>query len=234
MLECIHSDETCDFHIIHHGRIVMECKAPFPREDIPHEPYYEALLHHVPQLLCEMAIFNALELWLICCTCTSVTLIIVSFDNELWLRLLSVTINIYHCNKKTIPTRLHPSIKSLKHDIKYFVSIHCRFVLEVSTLSGHIGTPTVSSLGSPYAVSPHLHLVTSDLQILHKRLSVLVSECKLIFKETHACLRQPARKICTFMMNNKDQMHAEYIPNCAPIVCYEGKISAYQHITINI
>ena len=164
-----------------------------------------------------MAVFNSLELWLICCTHTSVTLIIVSFDNYLWQKLLSTMIDIYHPNKRTIPTRLHPSIKYLKEDIKLFVSTHCQFVLEVPTITGNIGTPTVSSLGSLYGVSPLLCLMTPNLESLHDRLSVLGSECKLIFKETHACLRKPAREIGMFMLNNKDRMHVEYIPNCAPM-----------------
>ena len=131
----------------------------------------------------------------------------------MWQRLLPVVIDIYHHNKTKIPKRLHPSIKSLKHV----------YALQICTGSPytfcHIGTPTVSSLGSPYAVSSHLNLVTPDVENLHKRLCVLVSEWKLIFKEMHACLRQPAREVCTFMLNNKDRMHAEYIPNCAPIAC---------------
>ena len=84
MLQCIHGDKTFEFcNITHHGRIMVECKAPFPREDLHEEPYYEVPVCHVPQLLCEMPIVNALQLWLICCTHTSVTLILVSFAKKI-------------------------------------------------------------------------------------------------------------------------------------------------------
>ena len=94
---------------------------------------------------------------------------------------------------------------------------HCRFVIEVPRFSGVIGQQTVSSLGSPYAVCPNVHLTSPNLEILHERLCVLVSECKLIFKETHSCLRELARELGTFMLNNKDHLHEEDIPNCAPM-----------------
>ena len=41
---------------------MLECKLPYPREDLPEESYYEVPVCHVPQLLREMALFNALEL----------------------------------------------------------------------------------------------------------------------------------------------------------------------------
>ena len=85
ILECIQGSTCCEFtSITHHGRIMVECKSPFPHDDLPEEPYYEVPVCHVPQLLADMALFKALELWLLCCTLTSVTLIIVSFDAQLW------------------------------------------------------------------------------------------------------------------------------------------------------
>ena len=217
MLECIQGSTCCEFNsITHHGRIMVEFKSPFPCDDLPEEPYYKVPVHHVLQLLAEMALFKALKLWLLCCTFTSVTLIIVSFDAQLWNKLLLVGTDLYAGNKKAIPTRLHPSVQSLKEELKTFVETHCRLVIKVPRFSGVIGQQMVSSLGSPYAVCPNVHLTSPNLEMLHERLCVLASECKLIFKETHSCLRKLARELGTFMLNNKDCLH-EDIPNCAPM-----------------
>ena len=164
-----------------------------------------------------MALFNALELWLLCCTHTSVTLIIIYFDDVLWNKLLAVAKDIYGSNRKAIPTKLHPSIKSIREDIRLFTKSHCKFVLELPRFSGEIGPYTVSSLGSPYSICLNVHISTPGVDLLHEKMSVLLSECKLIFKETHSCLRQLARELGTFMLNNKDRLYEEDIPNCAPM-----------------
>ena len=66
---------------------MIEFKAPYPNDDLPLEPYYKIPARHVPQLLCQLACFDAEELWLICCTTKTVTIIVVYYSEPLCLKL---------------------------------------------------------------------------------------------------------------------------------------------------
>ena len=43
------------------------------------------------------------------------------------------------------------------------------------------------------------------------------AECTLIFKDMHTCLRKLADEIGTFMVNEKDRLHSDKIPNLLPM-----------------
>ena len=78
ILQCTMGERKCKFYKKHHHRrIMVEFKAPYPNDDLPLEPYYKIPARHVPQVLCQLACFDAEELWLICCTTKTVTVIVV-------------------------------------------------------------------------------------------------------------------------------------------------------------
>ena len=58
---------------------------------------------------------------------------------------------------------------------------------------------------------------------IQENISVLASECKLIFQDTYSCLRQQAKETGTFMLNNKDRMQCSTITNSAPLGYMKGK-----------
>ena len=77
-------------------------------------------MRHVPQLLCEMFYFSADELFLICVTHKSVTVIIVYFDQSLSDKLLHLSNDLYGKEKLTVPTWLHHELHQIKQEIKQF------------------------------------------------------------------------------------------------------------------
>ena len=118
---------------------MVEFKSPFPQEHLPEGPYYEVPARHVPQLLCEMFFFSADEIWLICVTQKSVSVIIVYFHELLFDKLLQIVNDLYGKKKLTLPTCMHHAIQYIKDDIKQFTKTHCHFVLEVPTFTGELG-----------------------------------------------------------------------------------------------
>ena len=67
----------------------------------------------------------------------------------------------------------------------------------------------VSTYESPYSVSPVLQESQVNLVQIQENSRVIAVECKLIFKDTHTCLRELAKEVGTFMLNDKDCMHSE-------------------------
>lgn len=73
--------EACPYKdSLSHGDVVVECKCPYPSDDLPQDIYYKLPSRHVPQCLAEMAATKTTELWMVCFTETSTTLCTVSFD----------------------------------------------------------------------------------------------------------------------------------------------------------
>ena len=85
------------------------------------------------------------------------------------------------------------------------------------TIFGSYASFTTSELGSPYYVSPLVEVGKPKWSEIQENILVLVSECKLIFQDTYSCLRQQAKEIGTFMLNNKDRMQCSTITNSAPL-----------------
>ena len=83
------------------------------------------------------------------------------------------------------------------------------------TFTGELGMIPVSTYESPYSVPPVLQDSQVNLVQIQENSRVIAAECKLIFKDTHTCLR--GLEVSTFMLNDKDHMHSEKIPNSAPM-----------------
>ena len=149
--------QDCPYQeVFDHKRIAVEIKSPFPQRHVPQQPYYKMPQHHVPQCTAEMVALESKELWLVCCTHNSVSLIISNYEAHIWNTMMLITDDLYSPLKPPIPTRLHNLVKPLRECIKKFVMTHCRFVLEVPRLCGTYGEMKVSEYGSPYTVAPQL------------------------------------------------------------------------------
>ena len=170
-----------------------------------------------PNFCVKCSTFHVDELFLICVTHKSVTVIIVYFDQSLFDKLLHISDDLYGKDKLTVPTQLHHEIHQIKHEIKQFTKTHCHFVLEVPTFNGEIGIIPPSTYPSPYSVPPLLKESTIDLVEIQENSCVIAAECKLIFKDMHTCLRKLANEVGTFMLNEKDPLHSDKIPNSLPM-----------------
>ena len=115
ILQCSYGNENCPNYSVHKDRkIVVEIKSPFPQENIAETLFYEIPNRYVPQIQTEMRAYNCTELWLICSTAISATVISAQFDQKIWTTLWNLTCELYDKQKPNIPTKLHPAIKELK------------------------------------------------------------------------------------------------------------------------
>ena len=217
LLMCTFGDDCQYKDIFHHKRIAVEIKSPFPQAHVPKHPYYEMPQCHVPQITAEMVALESDELWFVCCTNNLVTLNIANYAQQIWDTIMTITDDFYSPLKPPIPTRLHKLVKPLKADIKKYVTTHCNFTLEVPGLSGTYGEMKQSEHGSPYNVALDLKKIAFDIVNIQERSRVLSTECCLIFTEAHHCLRELAREIIVYMLNCKNRIHEELIPNSSPV-----------------
>ena len=75
----------CPNYSIHHDRcILIEIKSSVPQENIAETIFYDVLNCYVPQVQSQLKAYGCEELWLICSTAISATVICVYFDNNLW------------------------------------------------------------------------------------------------------------------------------------------------------
>ena len=125
-VQCTHGNQQCKYNLAcNHKHIAVEVKCPYPNNAIPEEPYYMVPKRHVPQLLAEMAALKVDELWLICYTRKSVSLIIVCHNEMLWNKILNIADDLYGPEKPNAPTRLHPVISQVKMEISEFIVTLC-------------------------------------------------------------------------------------------------------------
>ena len=97
----------------HRGRkkIAVKVKCHYPSDDFPKFPMYRPPTRYVPQMLAEMAVHGAEELWLLSYTLYSMTVSIVYFDITLWEKLLHLTESKYGGKNVVIP----PSSQIYQH-----------------------------------------------------------------------------------------------------------------------
>ena len=115
ILQCSYGNEHCPNYSVHKDRkIVVEIKSPFPQENIAETLFYEIPNRYIPQIQAETRAYNCTELWLICSTTISATVISAQFDQKIWTTLWNLTCELYDKQKPNIPTKLHPAIKELK------------------------------------------------------------------------------------------------------------------------
>ena len=128
-----------------------------------------------------------------------------------------ILLKICMAKPKWLPNKLHADLKSLKEDIKKFITTHCNFVLEVPTFTGDTGHIKPTDILSPYSTAPLLMETIADCDAIKECTWVLATECRSIFRDMHTCLWKMAREMGTFMLNDKDTFHSDKIPNSAPM-----------------
>ena len=188
-IQCTGGGSKCKYNNgYNHHRIAVEVKCPFPNQDIPEEPYYKIPARHVPQVLAEMAVSKVEELWLICLTRKSVTLVAVTFDGQLWKHIFDIAVDLYDPENPKVPTRLHALLPLVKKKIKQFIDDNSTFAMEVPPFTGSYGPLAKSSLGSPYSISPHFRTFEPSTSNVQEKCHILATEAKLIFHKGHRCL----------------------------------------------
>ena len=190
----------------------MEVKCLFLNQDTPDEPYYKIPARHVPQVLAEMAVSEFEELWLICLTRKSVTLVAVTINGQLWKHIFDIAVDLYDPENPKVFTRLHALFPLVKKKIKQFIDDNLTFAMEVPPFTGSYGPLAKSSLGSPYSISPHFRTFEPSTSNVQEKCHILAAEATLIFHESHRCLQNAAKEVAVHMLNKKDWIHKM---NCA-------------------
>ena len=136
----------------HRGRkkIAVEVKCHYPSEDFPKFPMYRLPTRYDPQMLAEIAVHGVEELWLLSYMLYSMTVRVVYFDGKLWEKLLQLTESKYGEENVPIPTKLHPSSKSLKSGLVKFIDTHTSYICEVPSFRGEIIVNLPDEYISPY------------------------------------------------------------------------------------
>ena len=154
-MQCSLGKECPNYNIHHDCHILVEFKLPVPQKNIAETIFYEVPTRYMPQLQSQMKAYVCDEVWLVCSTVISATVIIVHFDENLWSDLWSLLLELYGPEKPKIPTCIHPATKELWLKISLSKKTHSSFLCEVPTVTGEYGSVTiVENFNSPYAPAP--------------------------------------------------------------------------------
>ena len=117
VLQCSLGKDCPNYHVHRDRRILVEFKSPVPQENIAETNFYEVPSRYMPQVQSQLKAYICEELWFVCLTAISATVIVVYFDEVLWDLLWPVVLELYEPERPKIPTRLHPSLKQLRLQI---------------------------------------------------------------------------------------------------------------------
>ena len=129
VVQCMDSNYT--YTHAHAKKIIIENKCPYPTDSVLHEPYNYVPQRYVPQIMSELAAYNASELWLVCFTVVAVSIIICTFDLSLWRGIMVIVEDLFGGEKVRPPSKLHPLVKGLKEKIRVYTSKKCQLLVEV-------------------------------------------------------------------------------------------------------
>ena len=179
---------------------------------------YETQPCHVPQLLLEMKGWSCAELWLLCGTAESVTVMRCYADTNLTSTLLETANDLYGPDKPSVPTRLHPRVPFLKKGLHEYITTHTSFFCKAPSLRGEFGTLKISDVcQSAYAVTPNLHVSEACDKDVDFDTAVVSSETMHFFQNTHTVLRTKTSEIVVFMATNKDRMIVDSVGYSFPV-----------------
>ena len=180
--------------------------------------YYEVPAKHVPQLLVEMKAYKCFKLWLVCSIKRSCSVIVVTFDDELWSLLWNLVVEFYADEKPKIPTRLHPQLQDIKLMISKYTRTCCRLVCEVPTVTGDYGDVYVDpNFSSPFSPNNLCNIIEPDIEDIQEASKLIAINSKAAFKACHEVLRTPAKELLVFMLTNKDRKQDKKVPYSYPI-----------------
>ena len=232
-LQCSYGNEHCPNYSVHKDRkIVVEIKSPFPQENIAKTLFYEIPNRYVPQIQAEMRAYNCTELWLICSTPISATVISAQFDQKIWKTLWNLTCELYNKQKPKIPTKLHPAIKELKLAISKRKKTSSKILCEVPTVTREYGNITIApDFSSPYSPAPgriHIEATLESVTTASKNLSL---SSKAAFEECHEVLRDPGKELVVLMITDKDRKQEHNVPYSFPVAyALKGSSMSNDHL----
>ena len=200
-----------------HKRIMVEVKCLYPSDEFPKFPSYHIPVRHVPQVLAVMVAYGSEELWLMSYTLLSTTLILVQFDADLWAEMLNLYEEKYGVAKPLIPKKIHKSHKNLKEKMESFIKTNTRLLCEVPSLRGELTIDLPPLFLSPYAFTLPFKVESPRLKEINRDIAMLCDESRNLLQHIHDVLRSQATELLVFMINDKDRLQTNDVPNSMPL-----------------
>ena len=213
ILQCSFEKECPNYNIHGEQKILVEIKSPVPQENVAETIFYQVPSRYMPQVHAQLKAYMCKELWLLCSTATSATVILVYFNEKLWVSIWNIVIELFSPEKPKLPTKLHPEIKTVCSEINESKKTHTLFLCEVPTVTGEYGTVTIPcNFSSPYATAPgRINMLKTTEMLTEENLQLSV-DVKCTFKQCHEVLRDPGRELLVFMLTDKDRKQANNVP----------------------
>ena len=212
--------ENCEYRESHsqtHNKLGIEYKCIFQSETSPNYPSYELPVRHVPQVLCTMAVLECTQLLLVTFTPSSVSVIIIDFDQVLWNKLFSKACELFDKPNPPIPTKVDPAIKLLRSELVEFIQTKSRFLFEVPSFRGSIVQQIPRTIISAYCTTVPKTLRTCDLKAAQRESKICSENGKELFQSIYDNLRQEATEVIVFMLSDKDRIYDPKKVNTAPV-----------------
>ena len=232
ILQCSFGKNCPNKEIHGNRRIVVEIKSPVPQDNVPETLFYEVPSRYMPQLQSELKAYSCSELWLVCSTGVSATVIVVNYDAELWDSIWKLCETLYSPEKLVVPTKLHPSLKELRLQIAHSKQCCTHLLCEVPTVTGEPGNITLHpNFTSPYSPVPgriNIDITQENVTCMNKNLS---EHALSAFRECHQVLHDPGKELLVFMLTDKDRKYDKNIPYSFP-VAYALKGSSLTNHTL--
>ena len=218
ILQCSFGHECPNYQIHGDRKILVEIKSPVPQENVAETIFYGVPSRYMPQVQSQLKAYICKELWLVCSTSISASVIVVHFDQTLWESIWSVLLDLYSADKPKIPTRLHPAVKQLRIDINNSKDTHTSFLCEIPTVTGEFGSVTIpADFSSPYAPAPGRNNILKTNEMITEENLQLSVDAKCAFKQCHQVLRDPGRELLVFMLTDKDRKQSHNVPYSYPV-----------------
>ena len=232
ILQCSFGENCPNRNIHGDRRIVVEIKSLIPQDHVPETLFYEVPSRYMPQLQSELKAYSCSELWLVCSTGVSATVIVVNFDGTLWDSIWNLCETLYSPEKPVVPTKLHPSLKDLRLQIAESKQRRTHLLCEVPTVTGEAGNITLDpNFTSPYSPVPgriNIDITEEQVTLMNKNLS---EHSLSAFKECHQVLRDPGKELLVFMLTDKDRKYDKNTPYSFP-VAYALKGASIKNSTL--
>ena len=200
-----------------HKRIMVEVKCLYPSDEFPKFPSYHIPVRHVPQVLAEMVACSSEELWLVSYTLLSTTFILVQFDADLWAEVLNLYEEKYGVAKPLMPTKINKSYKNLKEKMESFIKTNTKLLYEVLSLQGELVIDLPPMFLSPYAFTSPFIVDLPCLKEINRDIIMLCDESRNLFQHIHDVLRSQATELLVFIINDKDRLQTDEVPNIMPL-----------------
>ena len=218
VMQCSLGKECPNYDIHSDHCILVEFKLPVPQENIAETIFYEVPPRYMPQLQSQMKAYVCDEVWLVCSTAISATVLIVHFDENLWSDIWSLFLELYGPEEPKIPTHIHAATEELWLKISLSKKMHSSFLCEVPTVTGEYGSVTIAeNFNSPYAPAPVQKEVMKTNERITQENFMLNADAKRAFKQCHEVLHDPGKELLVFMLMDKDRKQSRNVPYSYPV-----------------